>query len=74
MAKRVLALALCFIMLALALVGCAEKDENDKGAYVYMYLTDMVYDMDPAHAYENGNWFTGVIINEFKRPSGHLAR
>ena len=53
MAKRVLALALCLIMLASALVGCAKKDENDKGAYVYMYLTDMVYDMDPAHAYEN---------------------
>ena len=53
MAKRVLALALCLIMLASALVGCGKKDENDKGAYVYMYLTDMVYDMDPAHAYEN---------------------
>lgn len=53
MAKRALALILCFVMLALALVGCAEKDENDLGAYVYMYLTDMVYDLDPAHAYEN---------------------
>ena len=53
MAKRVLALALCLIMLASAFVGCAKKDENDKGAYVNMYLTDMVYDLDPAHAYEN---------------------
>ncbi len=53
MAKRVISLALCLIMLAAALVGCAKKDENDKGAYIYMYLTDMVYDLDPAHAYEN---------------------
>ncbi len=53
MAKRVLAMALCVIMLVSALVGCAKKDEDDKGAYVYMYLTDMVYDLDPAHAYEN---------------------
>ena len=53
MAKRVLAMALCVLMLASALVGCAKKDEEDKGAYVYMYLTDMVYDLDPAHAYEN---------------------
>ena len=53
MAKRALALILCFVMLALALAGCGKKDENDLGAYVYMYLTDMVYDLDPAHAYEN---------------------
>lgn len=53
MAKRALALILCFVMLALALAGCAKKDEDDLGAYIYMYLTDMVYDLDPAHAYEN---------------------
>ena len=40
-------------MLVSALAGCAQKDENDKGAYIYMYLTDMVYDLDPARAYEN---------------------
>ena len=53
MAKRLLALALCLIMLASALVGCGKKDEDYKGAYINMYLTDMVYDLDPAHAYEN---------------------
>ena len=53
MAKRVLALVLCLIMLATAFVGCGKKDENDKGAYISMYLTDMVYDFDPVHAYEN---------------------
>ncbi len=53
MAKRVLSLILCLIMLAAAFAGCAKKDENDKGAYISMYLTDMIYDFDPARAYEN---------------------
>ena len=53
MAKRLLALALCLIMLASTLVGCAKRDEDYKGAYINMYLTDMVYDFDPAHAYDN---------------------
>ncbi len=56
MTKRVLALVLCLIMLATAFMGCAKKDEDteeDKGAYINMYLTDMVYDFDPVHAYEN---------------------
>ena len=53
MAKRLLALVLCLIMLAFTLVGCAKRDEDYKGAYIHMYLTDMVYDLDPAHAYEN---------------------
>ena len=53
MAKKLLALVLCLVMLASALVGCAKRDEDYKGAYINMYLTDMVYDLDPAHAYEN---------------------
>ena len=53
MAKRLLAIVLCLIMVVSALAGCAKRDEDYKGAYIYMYLTDMVYDLDPAHAYEN---------------------
>ena len=53
MAKKVLALMLALIMLSATFVGCGSKDENDLGAYVKMYLTDMVYDLDPAHAYDN---------------------
>ena len=53
MMKRVISLALCLLMLATVLVGCAEKDEDDKGAYINMYLTDQVYDLDPARAYNN---------------------
>ncbi|MGM9681996.1 MAG: ABC transporter substrate-binding protein [Eubacteriales bacterium] len=52
--KRVISLVLCFIMIGAVFTGCAgKKDENDKGAYIYMYLTDMVYDLDPASAYSN---------------------
>ena len=53
MAKRLLAVVLCLVMVASVLVGCAKRDEDYKGAYIYMYLTDMVYDLDPANAYEN---------------------
>lgn len=55
MAKRIIALMLCFLMLIPAVVACqkSEEDEDDKGAYINMYLTDMVYDFDPAHAYIN---------------------
>lgn len=53
MIKKITALILCLLMLGTALVGCAKKDPNDKGAYINMYLTDMVYDLDPANAYTN---------------------
>lgn len=53
MTKKILALLLCLVMLASVFTGCAQKDEEDKGAYINMYLTDMVYDLDPVHAYEN---------------------
>jgi len=53
MMKRVISLALCLLVLLTALVGCAKKDADDKGAYVTMYLTDAVYNFDPARAYEN---------------------
>lgn len=53
MLKKIVSLSLCLVMLLTVFVGCAKKDEDDKGAYVTMYLTDMVYDFDPAHAYGN---------------------
>lgn len=54
MMKKAISLFLCLIVLLSALAGCSkEVDENDKGAYITMYLTDMVYDFDPAHAYGN---------------------
>ena len=54
MMKKVIALLLCVLMLVPVFASCAEKeDENDKGAYINMYLTDQVYDLDPAYAYNN---------------------
>ena len=44
MMKKAISLILCFLMILTVFAGCAKKkDENDKGAYVQMYLTDPVY-------------------------------
>lgn len=53
MMKRIISLSLCLIVLLSALVGCSKKDTSDKGAYVAMYLTEPVYNFDPARAYGN---------------------
>ncbi|MBO5744626.1 MAG: hypothetical protein J6R60_02440, partial [Clostridia bacterium] len=54
MKKRIISLMLCLLMIGSALVGCSKgPDESNKGAYIKMYLTDMVYDLDPANAFNN---------------------
>ncbi|MBQ9780493.1 MAG: hypothetical protein IJW00_06070 [Clostridia bacterium] len=53
MMKRILALLLCLATLLTAFVGCAQEDEDYKGQYITAYLTDNVYDLDPAKAYKN---------------------
>ncbi len=55
MMKRVMALILCLLMCASAvsLVSCSKKDEEYKGEYIVMYLTENMYDLDPANAYYN---------------------
>ncbi len=55
MMKRVMALILCLLMCvsAASLVSCSKKDENYKGEYIIMYLTENLYDLDPANAYYN---------------------
>ena len=52
MTKRIVALILCVATLLLCVVGCA-KNEEDKGAYIRMYLTEPVYDVDPFYAFDN---------------------
>lgn len=52
MIKRILSLILCMLMVVAVFAGCS-KDENDLGAYINMYLTDQIYDLDPAYAYGN---------------------
>lgn len=53
MMKRIISLSLCLVVLLGVLAGCGKKDPDDKGAYVAMYLTEPVYNFDPARAYEN---------------------
>ncbi len=56
MMKRVISLLLCLLMLVPVMASCAKDDaaeDQDLGAYINMYLTDQVYDLDPARAYNN---------------------
>ena len=58
MTKRLLAVLLCLVTVATLLVSCHDRkiDGKDiKGAEIKMYLTDMVYDLDPAVAYNNAS-------------------
>lgn len=52
MMKRIVALVLCFVCLLLCFTGCSHG-ENDKGAYIRMYLSEPVYDFDPLNAFDN---------------------
>ncbi len=53
--KRIFALLLCAATLlgCLTFIGCGSKDPDYKGQYITAYLTDTIYDLDPAHAYNN---------------------
>lgn len=65
MSKRMLALLLCAVMLVSSLAGCTAKkvDANeDPGAYITMYLTDDVFDFDPANAYTNTDTLNVVSL------------
>ena len=54
MIKRILSAVLCIIMVASVFVSCStKKDDDDKGAIINMYLSQEVYDFDPAYAYKN---------------------
>ncbi len=57
MTKRILALLLSAATLlgCLTFIGCDSKDkkDEDKGQYITAYLTDNIYDLDPANAYNN---------------------
>ena len=52
MMKRVVALILCLATVLLCLAACT-KNEDDKGAYIRMYLTEPVWDVDPLEAFDN---------------------
>lgn len=54
MMKRIFAFLLCALMVVSCFVSCGSEITTDNpGAYISMYLTDEVYDFDPAYAYNN---------------------
>ena len=56
MTKRILALLLCaatLLSMIAVFTGCSGAGNNEKGQSITMYLTDNVYDLDPAKAYNN---------------------
>ena len=52
MMKRIVALVLCLVCMLPCFVAC-KHGENDKGAYIRMYLSEPVYDIDPLNAFDN---------------------
>lgn len=54
MMKRITAFLLCALMVVTCFVSCGSEINSDNpGAHISMYLTDEVYDFDPANAYNN---------------------
>ena len=56
MTRRIIALFLCLILCVTALAGCSGKIDPQseyKGQQVIMYLTENIYNLDPAYAYTN---------------------
>ena len=83
MKKRIVALMLCLIMLVPFAVGCStEGTDEDKGAIIPMYITNPIYNLDPAVAYTNddtvkiiGLLFEGVTkINDNGKVEKGMAK
>jgi len=66
MMKRLFAFTLCLLLMLACFASCSvqfeekreeqlskEEEEELKGAQIAMYLTEMIYDFDPANAYNN---------------------
>ncbi len=56
MLKRVIALILCMatcLTLCVSFASCGSSSSDDKGQSVIVYMPDIIYDLDPAHAYNH---------------------
>ncbi len=51
--KKIMALILCVVMLAGALASCTTLEDDDKGAVIDVYLTNEIYDFDPARGFND---------------------
>ena len=62
MLKKIIALLLCLLMMIPVLSACAKRDENDMGPMITMYLSDEIYNFDPAYAYYNSSTLSIVSL------------
>ncbi len=53
--KRILALVLCMIMLACTFTSCTTLEDEDKGAVIDVYLTNEIYNYDPAYGFTDAS-------------------
>lgn len=51
--KKFLALLVCFVMILTSLIGCSNKESENDGAEIKMYISEPIYNFDPAEAYKN---------------------
>ena len=62
MLKKIIALLLCVLMMIPLFSSCAKRDENDMGPMITMYLSDEIYNFDPAYAYYNATTLSIVSM------------
>ncbi len=55
MLKRIIALLLCVLMMIPFFSSCAKRNDDDLGPVISMYLSDEIYNFDPAYAYYNAS-------------------
>lgn len=60
--KKFLALLLCILMILALFAGCGNKEREDDGAHIKMYISEPVYNFDPAEAYKNEAAFKMVSL------------
>ncbi len=53
--KKITALFICLVMLAGALASCTTLEGDDKGAVIDVYLTNEIYDFDPARGFNDAS-------------------
>jgi ABC-type oligopeptide transport system substrate-binding subunit len=55
MLKKIIALLLCVLMMIPVFSSCAKRNEDDLGPVISMYLSDEIYNFDPAYAHYNAS-------------------